>query len=416
MKVVQITNLYPPFARGGAEIYVENLVKALSSGSADNVYVITNVRGREFKDRRIINLNLRNSDALTSLLIPNFLIYKKIKKFLSELQPDIVHVHNIHATLSSAAVFASRGFPLVMTVHDFYLFCPTLRFVHEDGKICAMDKCITCMKKYYSSEIKKRWGACRIFSGMLRSDMFCRLLYEIRKNRLKRIIPLIDKFICPNKSQKELLKVAGVPEDKLTTLPYTSDFKVKEIARPEGKYIGYAGGLIREKGVHVLLEALSLLPEDTKLLIAGDGIFKNELVRMSGNLGIKNRVRFLGKLGRDEMRSFYDKIHVLVVPSLWPEVLGIVGLEAMTSGKPVIGSNIGGIPDWIEDGVNGFLVPPDSPKSLAEKAMTLFNTEDMIYKFGLNGQKKFTDEFSPEVHKNKIINLYRKLLHGHNIN
>ncbi|MBI4838198.1 MAG: glycosyltransferase family 4 protein, partial [Nitrospirae bacterium] len=378
--------------------------------------VITNVPGREFDDRRIINLNLRNSDALTSLLIPTPLIYKKIKKILSELKPDIVHVHNIHISLSTAAVLASRGFPLVLTVHDFYLFCPTLRFMHEDGKICGIDRCIYCMKKYYSSEIKKRWGAGRIFSGLLRFDMFCRLLYAIRRNQLKRIIPLVDKFICPNKSQKELLKTAGIPENKLTALPYTSDFKVKEIVLPEGKYLGYAGALIREKGVHVLLKALSLLPEDIKLLIAGDGIYKDELEKISENLGIKDRVRFVGRIGRDDMKSFYDKIHVLVVPSLWPEVLGIVGLEAMASGKPVIGSNIGGIPDWIEDGVNGFLVSPDSPDSLAEKARTLFNADGMIYKFGLNGQKKFVNEFSPGVHKNKIINLYRELLHGHNIN
>lgn len=416
MKIVQITNLYPPFTGGGAEIYVENLVRILSSDKANEVYVITNIHSKQFDDSKVINLNVRNFDILTSLLLPNPLIYREIKKILKELNPDIVHVHNIHVSLSTAAILAARDFPLALTVHDFYLFCPTLRFMYEDGKICELDRCIYCVKKYYSSEIKRRWGSWGFLSILLESQLLCRFLYSIRKNGLKRILPVVDKFICPNRSQKALLKMAGVPDNKLAVLPYTSDFEPKEVTTPDGKYLGYAGGLIKEKGVHVLFKALSLLPEDIRLLIAGDGIYKEELVRISGHLGIKGRVHFMGKLKREDMRSFYDKIHILVAPSLWPEVLGIVGLEAMASGKAVIGSNIGGIPDWIEDGVNGFLVPPDSPELIAEKVRILFDTDGLIHEFGLNGQKKFINEFSPEIHKNKIMDLYTEILHGHHIN
>ncbi len=416
MKIVQITNLYPPFAGGGAEIYVENLVRILSSDQANEVYVITNIPIKQFDDSKVINLNIRNFGILTSLLLPNPLIYKKIKRILEGLKPDIVHLHNIHVSLTSAAIFAARGFPLAATVHDFYLFCPTLRFMYEDGKTCELDRCIYCVKKYYSSEIKRRWGSWGFLSILLESQLLCRFLYSIRKNGLKRILPVVDKFICPNKSQKELLKMAGVPENKVVVLPYTSDFKPKEVTIPDGRYLGYAGGLIKEKGVHVLLRALSLLPEDIRLLVAGDGIYKEELVKMSEHLGIKGKVHFMGKLGREDMRSFYDRIHILVVPSLWPEVLGIVGLEAMSAGKAVIGSNIGGIPDWIEDGVNGFLVPPDSPELIAEKVRILFDTDGLIHEFGLNGQKKFINEFSPEIHKNKIMDLYTEILHGHHIN
>jgi glycosyltransferase involved in cell wall biosynthesis len=214
-----------------------------------------------------------------------------------------------------------------------------------------------------------------------------------------------------------MLEKIGISTNKVAVLPYTSDFESREITIPNGKYLGYAGGLIKEKGVHILLKALSMLPEDIKLLIAGDGVYRDELVQLSKDLSIYERVRFMGKLGRQEMRNFYDKIQVLVVPSLWPEVLGIVGLEAMAAGKAVIGSNIGGIPDWIEDGINGLLVPPDSPDSIAEKVRILFNTDGLIHKFGLNGQKKFINEFSSHIHKNRITNLYTEMiLHGHHIN
>ncbi len=415
MKIVQITNLYPPFTKGGAEIYVGNLVRILSSDKIE-IYVITNVPGRQFNNLNVINLDTRNSDVLTSLLLPNSLIYRKIKKILVKLKPDIVHIHNIHISLTTAAIFAARSFPLAVTVHDFYLFCPTLRFMHEDGKVCELDKCINCLHKYYTSEIMRRWNYLKFLSVLLKSEISCSLIYKIRMKQMKRLIPLVDKFICPNKSQKPMLEKIGIPANKITVLPYTSDFKLKEITLPGEKYLGYAGGLIKEKGVHVLLKALSMLPEDIKLLIAGDGVYRDELVQLSKDLGIYERVQFVGKLGRQEMRNFYDMIHILVVPSLWPEVLGIVGLEAMAAGKAVIGSNIGGIPDWIEEGVNGFLVPPDSPDLIAEKTMVLFNTKGLIRKFGLNGQKKFINEFSPDIHKNKIMDLYREMMYGHHIN
>ena len=415
MKIVQITNLYPPFIAGGAEIYVENLVRILSSDK-NEVYVITNVPGKRFDDSRVINLNKRNSDILTSLLLPNPLIYRKIKKILAQLKPDIVHVHNIHISLSTAAIFAAKDFLLAVTVHDFYLFCPTLRFMYEDGKVCELDKCINCVHKYYTSEIMKRWGHFKFLSVLLKSGPLCSSIYKIRKKQMEKLIHLIDKFICPNKSQKPMLEKIGISTNKVAVLPYTSDFESREITIPNGKYLGYAGGLIKEKGVHILLKALSMLPEDIKLLIAGDGVYRDELVQLSKDLGIYERVQFMGKLGRHKMRNFYDMIHILVVPSLWPEVLGIVGLEAMASGKAVIGSNIGGIPDWIEDGVNGFLVPPDSPDLIAEKTMVLFNTDRLIHKFGLNGQKKFINEFSPDIHKDKIMGLYREIFHGHHIN
>lgn len=227
---------------------------------------------------------------------------------------------------------------------------------------------------------------------------------------MNKLIPMVDRFICPNNSQKALLKMVGIPDNKMVVLPYTSDFRPKDTVMPAGKYLGYAGGLIKEKGVHVLLRALSLLPEDIKLLIAGEGIFKEDLVKLSEKLGIDDRVYFMGKLSRKEMRDFYDKINILVVPSLWPEVFGIVGLEAMASGKPVIGSNIGGIPDWIDDGANGFLVPPNSPESIAEGVNVLYNTDGLMQEFGFSGRKRFIDKFSPEIHKREIIDLYRNIL------
>lgn len=183
MKIVQITNLYPPFVRGGTEVYTEDLVNILASDSANAVYVITNVKGEKFRNKNFINLGIKNSDVLTELLLPNPLIYRKIKETLNEIKPDIVHVHNIHVSLSTAAISAARDFPLALTVHDFYLFCPTLRFMFEDGRTCEMDRCTECLQRYYSAGVVRRWGLLGFFLFYLNQGLYALFFTISAKDR-----------------------------------------------------------------------------------------------------------------------------------------------------------------------------------------------------------------------------------------
>lgn len=133
--------------------------------------------------------------------------------------------------------------------------------------------------------------------------------------------------------------------------------------------------LIKDKGVQDLLEAVSLLPDEiykkVTLSIAGDGEYKKKLVELSKALKIDEKVQFIGNISNQQE---YLKMHeVCVVPSLWKEAFGYTNVEAMASGCIVLASRIGGIPEIIQNGSNGFLFTPGDKLDLKNKLIQIFN-------------------------------------------
>lgn len=152
------------------------------------------------------------------------------------------------------------------------------------------------------------------------------------------------------------------------------------------------GRLIDWKGTIYLINAMPEIIRhypDTKLLIVGSGPEMDNLIQRVRELGLGNNVTFLGIVPNEELSSYYHSSDVFVLPSInkdgKTEALGVVLLEAMASGCPVIGSNVGGIPDIIVDGENGFLVPEQRPDVLAERIVLLLSNEGMREQFCQNG-------------------------------
>ena len=100
------------------------------------------------------------------------------------------------------------------------------------------------------------------------------------------------------------------------------------------------------------------------------------------------------------------KTSILIFPSIWPEPFGITGIEAMAFGVPVIGSDIGGIPDWVDHGVTGYLCRPKSSEEIAAYATTIFSDQDLMNTMGVAGQESIRDKFIPEIHLNKLEQVY----------
>jgi glycosyltransferase involved in cell wall biosynthesis len=174
----------------------------------------------------------------------------------------------------------------------------------------------------------------------------------------------------------------GVASEKLWLVPPFTPVDAEAFAPPKPEralgdtlVIGFAGRMIKEKGAHLLLDALPLVRNDLgkriKLVIAGDGRERKRLerraLRISGrDNGIE--IEFTKWAGRSELNEFYATLNLLVVPSVWPEPFGMVGLEAAVHGVPVAAFAVGGIIDWLRDGVNGHLARGDVPtvEGLAE--------------------------------------------------
>jgi glycosyltransferase involved in cell wall biosynthesis len=189
----------------------------------------------------------------------------------------------------------------------------------------------------------------------------------------------------------------------------------KELGIPENSLIvGTAGRLVPVKGPEFLVKAakyiISKYP-DTYFIFTGDGSLENDLKKRALEMGISENIIFLG--WRDNVAKIISIYDIFVLPSL-NEGMGRVLAEAMALGKPIVASNIGGVPDLVIHGKNGFLVPPKNPKELAKYIQVLIEDKDTRAKMGLKG-KEMSLNFGAESMIEKIASLYEELLIQKNI-
>jgi glycosyltransferase involved in cell wall biosynthesis len=183
----------------------------------------------------------------------------------------------------------------------------------------------------------------------------------------------------------------------------------------ESKQVLYAGALTYLKGVHILLAAMKnvlSVEKDVGLTVVGEGEYKVRLEEIAAQLRIKERVKFVGWLSQYQLFELIRSCFVFVLPSL-SEGLGRVLIEAMVSGKPVVGSNTGGIPEIIRDGETGFLVEPDDSQDLSQKILFLLKNPDLAMKMGMKGKQFAEQNFSNEnyaKHYQKMIDLSLEIL------
>ena len=163
--------------------------------------------------------------------------------------------------------------------------------------------------------------------------------------------------------------------------------------------------LIIEKGVHIAIKALESLPDTVALWIAGEGDEKERLQALSKQLSLEGRVKFLGH--QKNVEAYMQSADCLICPSTWGEAVGLVNLEGLSCGLPVIASAVGGIPEFIRDGTNGFLVQPNDTKQLAEKIAYLHDNREVHHNFSQQARKIAIDQFSPEARIEEYLDHYR---------
>ena len=179
----------------------------------------------------------------------------------------------------------------------------------------------------------------------------------------------------------------------------------------------FVGRLVERKGVHVLLRALSSVPSPVGLDVVGDGPERESLEALSGALGIGGRVAFHGFAPDTELRRLLASCHALVLPAVVDakgdvEGLGVVLLEAMSFGKPVIASAAGGIVDIVRDGENGLLVEPGDVTALARAIESLAGDPVRARRLGIAGREDVARRFSWDAILDRLIGVYRRVAGG----
>lgn len=436
-----------PFIRGGAVIYQESLVEAINRSGWDTVCFFaapryTNALApqpfvKEGKRGKIRILELCDSPNIYGYFNPPLQqcrhpgIENLMEKILEQEKPDIVHFHELQIhTASLMDVVRKRNIPAIKTMHNYFDVCSQRDLMYRAEELCGDFKngkrCVECLKIL---PVKSISLTKRMFSAILPAPLVNRLASfysRIRKNdntpgrdneppeypagdycrRREFFIESLNKLDavhCSSRRSAEIFIHYGVFRDKIKVIPLAVKSLEYLAAKPQRNtrypvVFGYVGGMHVSRGYQVLMDAFSRLDQSKAKLI----IFLNNAKEFTKSLNVEVRSPYdIGSINKA-----FEDIDVGVVPSIWEEIFGIIGIEWLSSGIPVIASNIGGIPEWLKDGENGFLVSPASPLELFEKMELFIKNPALIAEF----QQKIKPWKSFGSHIEEITGLYKQLI------
>lgn len=356
-------------------------------------------------------------------------VNERLRHVLHALQPDVLHVHSLlNLSFDLPALAQARGIPVVATLHDYTLLCPSGgQRVHASAShVCwTIDpsRCSRCFREspWFAQMGVSRLGpplvarlaaaggrvlharAPRLAGRLARAvrhapgaavapeDVECRLA------RVQEVFASIDLFVAPSAALAREFERAGVPSEKMRVSDYgLRAFEPRPRSPSDGRLrVGFVGTLVWHKGAHVLVEALKRLPPDrVEARIFGDpAVFPSYAASLRA-LAAGGPVRFMGPFESRERGEVYASVDVLVVPSLWPENSPLVIHEAFLAGVPVVGSRVGGVAELVTDEVNGLLVEPFSPAALAAAIERLIREPGRLdqYRRAIPAVKRIEDD------------------------
>lgn len=310
--------------------------------------------------------------------------------------PDIAHAHNIYGRLSTSVLdeLKERRVPTVLTVHDLKLLCPSYLMLSH-GEVCEK-----CKGNKFHRAISEK---CH------KNSFMASAVYALESwiNNVFKKYDSVKYLIAPSRFLRNKFIEYGWDPARVVYLPNFIDAGTIEPSIGTGDYLLYIGRLSREKGVQTLLHALQQVKMPTALKIVGDGPERRELESIAGRSNTP--VQFTGYLTGVELQRAIANAKAVIMPSEWYENAPLSLLEAFAYGKPAIGAAIGGIPEMIDDGVNGFLFTPgkiDELKEAIERILTM--ADDALYDMGRSAREKVECEFSPERHYSGLIDIYAR--------
>jgi glycosyltransferase involved in cell wall biosynthesis len=384
VKVLQVYNDYRSFL--GGEIGVVRQIAATVEKHGGQARLLT-------RSSKGLDASLLGKVRAFAAGIYNRAAYRDMLRELRADRPDVVHVHNLYPLFSPSVLVACRraGVPVVMTNHNYLLTCPIVSHLHK-GHVC--EKCVG--GREYWCVLQN----CR--DNLAESVAYAARSVVARKLRLFRDNVAIQIVLSEFAGQR--LVRSGFDPGRIAVLPNMVETSPQTAERSAGCYAAYSGRMKAEKGVDVLLAAAARLPE-ASFRLAGDGPLLAELTAAAPANAV-----FVNRLGGEEMAAFYQGARFLVVPSRWFEGCPLVVSEAMSHGLPVIASRIGGLPEFVEDGVTGLLFEPGNVDDLTAKVRLLWSNADLCRRLGEAGRDKASRQYGEEAYYQGLMSIYERAI------
>lgn len=299
------------------------------------------------------------------------------------LAPDTCFLHSPFNPGVAAAL--ARIAPTVGYAHDYAPACPgNARFLYTSGRFCEEGAGLRCFWRAYTERTTNR-----------RPDRLLRAYRRVKAwetgwTALARVL-VASPFVA------SLLEADGAPAERIRVVAYPVD--PPPAAEPEQLAdVLFVGRVVRAKGIDVLLRAVAGL--GVSVAIAGDGPERAELEELAAEVGAD--ARFLGWVSPERRTALLRGCRVFAMPSLWEEPFGIVGVEALGAGVPVVASRVGGIPSWLEEGRGGLLVDAGDPGSLGEALRRVLEEDGLAQALSAQGPAAAA-RFSLDAHLDLLV-------------
>lgn len=395
MKICFMSNLYPPNVLGGAEIVVEKMAKAMHKKGNEIIVITTSPDDTQHivkkDDITIYQLNTTKLYPTYKQTEPQGLkkpfwhvfdlwnnkTLNVIKEILIDENVDIIHINNFKGlSLSCFKAGKDLNIPVVYESHDFSLICPRANLIRGNNTLCQ------------------------------NRNMICNQYVQIQRRLLN---DNVDLLISPSQFMIDKFKENKFFNDtRCVKIPLGVEYSANKTDKNyESIDITFIGTLGKHKGVHTLITAFKEINNDNiKLHIIGKGNDEEEFKELAKD---DDRIIFHGFVDNKDILKYYELTNILVIPSICYDNSPLVIYESFSTGTPVIGSDIGGIPELIEDGYNGLLFEPNNADSLKEKLVKIINDKELLKSLEDNAFNSLASD-SMENMINQIFEEYNKLV------
>lgn len=412
MKILILQDDFPPKSFGGAENIVFNIAKKLKEKGED-VRVITATQDRnqegeiEYEGLQIFRVhsdyNIRWR-AYLSLYNPS--TARKVKKIISDFNPDVVHANNIHYHISYSALKIAKKFgaKVILTAHDAMLFhyWKFTEYIDSENIACGQDFNYKISPWTQLRVHKRRYNPFRniIIRHYLKyCDRICAVSDELKKalgqNKIKNV------EVAHNGIDIGIWK----PQtgEKLDILRNKFNLTDKKIVLQVGK-LGW------KKGSMQIIEIMNLVKKNVKnsvlVMASKKDVYAGEIEKIAKEFGVE--IVFTEWLNEENLRNMYSISDVVVFPSVCFDTFGMVNIEAMAMEKPVVATCFGGSREVVEDNATGYIRNPYDTDGFAKAIIDFLKSPQKAKEFGKRGRARVEKNFTLDKQVNEYINIYKK--------
>ena len=425
MKIILVNKFH--YQKGGSETYYFGLAEGLKKlGHEVHFFAMEDEKNIPCEDSDLF-VSAKDYNGPTSIgqkiSAATSLIYSKEAKekfqaLCERVKPDVVHMNLVHRqiTLSilDAPYLKEHHVPVLFTSHDYIVVCPNYVMIDGAGAVCD-----ACLGGRFGNCVKRKC----IKGSTAKSAM---AFAEAEFLKLRGLYGKIDRVIAPSKFMGTKLVEGGFDEGRVLCMQNFAKESVLQSAKCSvdgtdlaNPYLLSFGRLSKEKGVDVLIDSFAdaapSLPNNLRLVIAGDGPERARLEESAASLPeeLSGQIEFVGFQSGNPLQRLIEGATLAVASSVWRENMPYSIVEAFASGTPVVGSDIGGIPELVVEGKTGFLAKPDDSKSLSEaivRGFEMAHEAETYARLQQNCRNYVLEHCSQDKYMKDLVALYEQLI------